>query len=148
MEQAVYEEVTVPGYPGARFFKSAMASGMIRLDHIQTGFTDHRNLPTSLDRGERQTVRLYFQNLYTDDKGFIILDDLKAARFCMNFDIPFINALLVPKILWFAGLLNNNEYIDKTAFVIEKGRYAKTVIEKAKALSSTDLALFIPDEET
>lgn len=36
--------------------------------------------------------------------------------------------------------------IDKTALVIEKGRYSKTVIEKAKALSSWDLAAFIPDE--
>ncbi|MDD4274992.1 hypothetical protein [Desulfobacter postgatei] len=36
--------------------------------------------------------------------------------------------------------------IYKTALVLEKGRLSKTVIEKAKALSSWDLATFIPDE--
>jgi len=42
--------------------------------------------------------------------------------------------------------LNKNDYIGKTALVIEKGRFSKTVIEKAKALSTGDMATFIPDE--
>ena len=104
------------------------------------------HLPASLDPGERQTLMLYFQNVCPDKPLFIIMDDAKGARFCFSQKVPFINALLVPKILWFAGLLNKDDYLDKTARVIEKGRYSRTVIEKAKALSSSDLALFIPDE--
>jgi hypothetical protein len=75
-----------------------------------------------------------------------MIDDAKGARFCLRRKVPFINALLVPKVFWFAGLLTKKDYIDKTAFVIEKGRYSKTVIEKATALSSSDLAMFIPNE--
>lgn len=76
----------------------------------------------------------------------IIIEGAKAARFCLRHKVAFINALLLPKNLWFDGLLNKNDYIGKTALVIEKGRFSKTVIEKAKALSTWDLATFIPDE--
>lgn len=146
MEHTVYEEVRVSGYPGAQFFKSAINQGIVQLDHIRAGFPDNVDLPANLDMGERQTIRLYFQNVHSPVRSFIIMDDAKGARFCLNSNIPFINALLVPKILWFAGLLNKNDYLDKTALVIEKGHYSRTVIEKAKALSSSDLATFIPDE--
>ena len=77
---------------------------------------------------------------------YILIDDAKGAKFCLKRKVPFINAMLVPKILWFASLLNKNDYLDKTALSIEKGRYAATIIEKAKALSPSDLATFIPDE--
>ena len=97
------------------------------------------NLPENLDLGELQTLMLYFQNVCPTQRSFIIIDDAKGARFCLRRKVPFINALLVPKVFWFAGLLTKNDYIDKTALVIEKGRYSKTVIEKATALSSSDL---------
>lgn len=146
MEANVYKEVRVPDHPGAKFFLSMVQKNSVK---VSLADTDHRvyiTLPENLDLGERKTLILYFQNHCPEARSFIIIDDAKAARFCLRQEVPFINALLVPKILWFAGVLNKNDYIDKTALVIEKGRYSKTVIEKAKALSSWDLAAFIPDE--
>lgn len=145
METAVYKEVCVPDHPGANFFSSMVPKNSVAVCKSGPDRQANINLPKNLDLGERQTLALYFQNAGPDTPSFIIIDDAKAARFCLNHKVPFINALLIPKILWFAGLLNKNDYLDKTALVIEKGRYSRTVIEKAKALSSSDLAWFIPD---
>lgn len=146
METDVFKEVGVPDHPGANFFLSMVQKNCVTVFRADTDRQANIDLPENLDLGERQTLVLYFQNICPDERSFIIIDDAKGARFCLKRKVPFINALLVPKILWFAGLLNKNDYLDKTALVIEKGRYAATIIEKAKALSPSDLATFIPDE--
>lgn len=146
METDVYKEVRVPDHPGTKFFSSMVQKNNVKVCRADTDRQVNINLPENLDLGERQTLVLYLQNICPDQPSFILIDDAKGARFCLSHKVPFINALLVPKILWFAGLLNKNDYLDKTALVIEKGHYSRTVIEKAKALSSSDLATFIPDE--
>nr|WP_320190473.1 hypothetical protein [uncultured Desulfobacter sp.] len=146
METHVYKEVRVPDHPGEKFFESMIQKHRVRVCSCNLDRPVDIPLPKNLDLGERQTLALYFQNKDSDQHTFIIIDDAKAAKFCLRHKVPFINALLVPKILWFAGILNKNDYINKTALVIKEGRYSRTIIEKAKALSSSDLALFIPDE--
>ncbi|NDY74370.1 hypothetical protein DO021_20965 [Desulfobacter hydrogenophilus] len=146
METHVYKEVGVPDHPGANFFLSMVQKNSVKVCRADTDRQDNINLPENMDLGERQTLVLYFQNVDPDQPSFITIDDAKGARFCLRHKVPFINALLVPKILWFAGILNKNDYLNKTAFVIGIGRYSKTVIEKAKALSPSDLAMFIPYE--
>ncbi|WP_321495090.1 hypothetical protein [uncultured Desulfobacter sp.] len=146
METDVYKEVRVPDHPGAHFFLSMVQKKCVQVFRSDPDRHINVDLPSNLDLGERQTLGLYFQNICSDDRSFIIIDDAKGARFCLGRKVPFINALLVPKILWFAGLLNKDDYLDKTTLVIENGRYSGTVIKKADALSSSDLAMFIPDE--
>lgn len=146
METDVYKEVRVPDHPGAHFFLSMVQKKCVQVFRSDSDRHINVDLPRNLDLGERQTLMLYFQNICPDTPSFIIMDDAKGARFCLARKVPFINALLVPKILWFAGLLNKDDYLDKTALVIENGRYSGTVIEKADALSPWDLAMFIPDE--
>ena len=145
METDVFKEVGMPDHPGANFFLSMVQKNCVTVFRADTE-GQAIDLPKNLDIGERQTLLLYFQNICPDERSFIIIDDAKGAKLCLKRKVPFINALLVPKILWFAGLLNKNDYLDKTALVIEKGRYAATIIEKAKAFSPSDLATFIPDE--
>lgn len=144
METDVFKEVGVPNHPGANFFLSMVQKNRIKVCRADTDRGINTDLPHNLDLGERQTIVLYFQNICPDQPSFIIMDDAKGAKFCLNRKVPFINALLVPKVLWLAGLLNKEDYLDKTALVIEKGRYAGTIIEKAKALSPSDLAIFTP----
>jgi predicted nucleic acid-binding protein len=146
METDAYKEVRVPGYPGAEFFLSMVQKNSIQVCSSNPDCPVDITLPENLDLGERRTLALYFQSASPNQCSFIIIDDAKGAKFCLRHKVPFINALLLPKILWFAGILNKNDYIDKTALVIEEGRYSRTVIEKAEALSPSDLALFIPDE--
>ena len=146
METHVYKEVGVPDHPGEKFFESMIQNYRVQVCGFDPDHLIDISLPENLDLGERQTLGLYFLNKNSDQSSFIIIDDAKAAKFCFRHNVPFINALLVPKVLWFAGILDENDYIDRTARVIEAGRYSRTIIEKAKALSPSDLALFIPDE--
>lgn len=146
METQVYKEVGVPGHPGSKFFLSMIQKNIVAVCRADTDHQANINLLKNLDTGERHTLMLYFQKLCPEKPSFIIIDDAKGAKCCMKCKVPFINALLVPKILWWAGRLNQNNYLEKTAFIIEQGRYSKTIIEKATALSSSDLAMFIPDE--
>lgn len=145
MEAHAYKEVRVPDHPGAKFFLSMVQKNSLKVLKSNPDCLVDIFLPENLDLGERQTLKLYFQNTCPNQRhAFIIIDDAKGAKFCLRRNVPFINALLVPKILWFAGILKKHDYLDKTALVIEKGRYSGTVIEKARALSSSDLAIFIP----
>nr|WP_319396800.1 hypothetical protein [uncultured Desulfobacter sp.] len=146
METHVYKEVRVPDHPGENFFESMTQKHRVQVCSFNPDRLMDISLPETLDLGERQTLGLYFQNKNFEKRTFIIIDDAKAAKFCFRHKVPFINALLVPKILWFAGILDENDYIAKTALVIKEGRYSRTIIEKAKAFSPSDLALFIPDE--
>lgn len=146
METHVYKEVRVPNHPGEKFFESMVQKQRLQVCRFDPDRLTEISLPETLDLGERQTLGLYFLNKNSDRYSFIIIDDAKAAKFCFRHKVPFINALLVPKVLWFAGILDENDYIDRTAGIIETGRYSRTIIEKAKALSPSDLALFIPDE--
>ncbi len=146
METHVCKEVRVPDHPGENFFESMVQEHRVQVCRFDPDRLMDISLPRNLDLGERQTLGLYFLNKDSDQCSFIIIDDAKAAKFCLRHKVPFINALLVPKVLWFAGILDENDYIDKTARIIEAGRYSRTIIEKAKAFSPSDLALFIPDE--
>ena len=146
MEEEVYKEVRVPDHPGADFFLSMIQKKYVKVGRVDPG-QGQIPLPENLDPGERQTLMLYFQNVHPDDPLFIIMDDAKGAKFCMTRKVPFINALLVPKILWFAELLDETIYLEKTDTIIQTGRYSRVVIEKAKGLSRTDLDMFIPYEK-
>ena len=146
MEEEVYKEVRVPDHPGADFFLSMIQKKCVKVCRVDPG-RRKITLPENLDPGERQTLMLYFQNVHPDGPLFIIMDDAKGAKFCMTRKVPFINALLVPKILWFAGRLDKTIYLEKTDAIIQTGRYSRAVIEKAKGLSRTDLDMFIPYEK-
>ncbi len=147
MENEVYKEVRVPDHPGADFFLSMVQKKSVKVCQLDPGHRDQITLPENLDPGERKTLVLYFQNVRPNNPSFIIVDDAKCAKLCMSRKVPFINALLVPKILWFAGRLDKTVYLEKTDSIIQTGRYSKTVIEKAKGLSRTDLDMFIPYEK-
>jgi hypothetical protein len=92
-----------------------------------------------LDRGERETIQAYF----SAKKDFIIIDDRKGAAYCRDREIPYINALLCPKILFFKGritAIDCRRYSDR---LIKVGRYAPWVLKKADVLSKEDLVEFL-----
>ena len=145
MAEAVFQEVSVPGYPGAGFFKRMEKERRFRIIGADSRGKAIEGL-THLDRGELETLSLFLG--CRNSSTFIIMDDGKGARYCYSQGIPFINALLVPKIFWYAGRMDTETYTDKTGRLIEAGRYSKTIIKKAETLTREDLALFIPDEST
>jgi predicted nucleic acid-binding protein len=95
---------------------------------------------SSLDQGERDTIKCF----KTGSQDFIITDDGRAARYCKENGLPFINALLFPRLLYFAGCVSWQESNDKMDAIIRLGRYSVEIIEWALNCQKESLAFAVP----
>ncbi len=143
MSEAVYLELTENSYPSAGLFQAICREGNIS---VQKSIKDNHQVSPKLegmlllDLGERETIQQYL-----DGKGdFIMLDDGKGARFCYKHQIPFINALLFPTILYESGWLSLNQCHRKIERIKQLGRYSQKIITKAEGFSKESLEAFLP----
>lgn len=144
MATSVFSEITRPGYPGAESFKAAEKKDRFTLQSPQKHTGSNGLLtPAMLGKGERDTLDLFLEN----NRGFILTDDGQAARWCDRHDLPFINALLVPKIFWYAGLMTEKQGLNKMKHLCTIGRYAEKIKAFAFACTSDDLRQFFPGAE-
>lgn len=144
MAGAVFEEITRPGYPGARAFEEASEQRQFRVREPDPVIDKSYSGLERLDPGEKETIALYLQYAGTRAQGFVILDDFKGARFCRSNDIPYMNALLVPKVFWYSGVMTQDDCQTATATLLNLGRYSKQIAAKALELTRSDLARFEP----
>lgn len=138
--QAVFSELTQSGYEGEKQFRNYVETGVIRKI---APFTDNREPEPpfrSLDAGERETILAYL----IGHGNFIVIDDKKAASYLRTEKIPYINALLVPRLLYDGQRISDAQYQTTKAFVKTHGRYAGWVIEYAENCPSKDLSHFLP----
>jgi predicted nucleic acid-binding protein len=142
MVPEVFKEVAVPDYPGARYFETLRKTGVIDVTSRVTSAAVSPDL-SCLDAGERETL-LHFPEY---PGAFIIMDDKKGSGYCRNESIPYINALLVPKILYFSKKIDNTLCGHFTETLIHMGRYSQSVLVKADAFASHDLTYFICDTD-
>ena len=139
MAEAVYGEASRNGYPGARRFSGARDGGQILVLSARPE-TAPQGEETLTGSGERETVRLFSQG----EGDFVIIDDRKGAGFCRNTGIPYINALLFPRILMFAGGLSESDCRKQTAQLLALGRYSKEVVAVAAGATRERLGRFLP----
>lgn len=131
LPQAVFNELTCNGYTGAEEFFEYQKECRITVVDAPSGILS--TIP--LTGGERELVLLY-KSGWGD---YIVVDDRKAAVHCRDTGIPFVNALLVPKILLHAGYISDACCKHTTAMLKRYGRYAPWVISFAKKCSADDL---------
>lgn len=130
LAETVFYEMTRDGYPGADVFE----------DSAVTIFPVSVEKGGPLSKGERDTVAGYHQGL----GDFVLTDDGAAARYCKGSGIPFINALLVPKVLCFGGAIDETEQQKATILLLKLGRYSRKVVEYAETCGRRELRFFIP----
>ena len=138
--EAVQSELTAHGGSGATEFAEYIRRGHITL--VDTGRmapNDNHGL-SKLDHGEQTLI----QALIDGAGRFIVIDDKKGAQFLRAHDLPYINALLVPRILRAAGALSPS--MAENAFICLKsrGRYASWIIDYASSCPMYDLRFFMP----
>lgn len=138
MAPSVFDEITVSGYPGDQYFTSKHQMGMFRISPCPQSLNTTLDTLSSLGKGEADTLRLY--SVYPH--AFVIIDDGKGARFCRNQKIPYINALLVPKILYFAGCITGQESREAMDSLYRLGRYSPRILAFAQICSRHGLAYF------
>ncbi len=139
MAETVYREISRNGYPGARRFATARCKGSIRV--IASQSDDGPGAESVLTGpGERETIRLFSRG-----KGdFIVIDDRKGASFCRNASIPYINALLFPRILMLVGALSESDFRKITSQLLAIGRYSKQIAAVAECATRERLSRFLP----
>ena len=141
MPGSVYKEITENSYPGAEEYRQLVDDKIT----IKEPLSDTANEPdrpslNNLGRGEHDLIQLY----YAGQGDFVITDDGAAAKYCKREGIPFVNALLVPKILGFAGIKGANFCRDSIEKIIEIGRYSPGIITFVEECKKEELSFVIP----
>ena len=143
MTPTVFCEITRDGYPGADRFNELHDKHRFRITDSDSAASLRRTgLPglTSLGPGERETI----QEFLCGRAEFIIVDDGRAGGYCRNRKIPFINALLLPRVLNMAGRLSEHLCRSVTEAIMRHGRYSADIIAKAERLDKNALVYFLP----
>jgi hypothetical protein len=134
--RSVYMEITAGDRPGASDFQADLSAGRLSLTVACRACMP--DLP--LAGGERDTVLLYLGGA----GEFIVIDDGKGANYCRKKGIPYINALLVPRILFLAGRVAEQSFREATGVLLSIGRYAEPIIVRARECSAEELVRFFP----
>ncbi len=139
---AAHRELTIPGYPGAARFRQLFEQGKIQiLPSNAVAEIQDDNALNAMGAGENECIR-HFLNGAGD---FILLDDGRAAAYCRARRIPYVNALLVPRILALANEeIAAQNIADAMTRIYTLGRYATWVWDYARRCSDAALAPFQP----
>ncbi|MEE4243729.1 MAG: hypothetical protein V2I36_19880 [Desulfopila sp.] len=129
---AVYRELTSSPKKGA-----AELAELLRASVCEPGQGCEKK---EMGDGEGETLCLYGEG--TGD--FVIVDDKKAANACKREAIPFINSLLVPRILHESKVIRRDAFHYYTARLIQEGYYSERIIRRAADLSQEELHPFFP----
>jgi predicted nucleic acid-binding protein len=141
--RSVQEELTCKGRPGADKFAHFVTAETIKVIDVENVVPNYKVVSCelrSLDKGELDTIIC----LKVGMGDFIITDDGKAARYCKNKTLPFINALLFPRLLYFAGFISLQGSKMKMEAIIHIGRYSPQITAWAFTCAKETLAFAIP----
>lgn len=140
--RAASRELTIPGYPGASRFQLLLERARIEvLPPIPAPSNNRDTALTGMGDGERECIRHFLAGA----GRFILIDDGRAAAYCRAHRIPYVNALLMPRILALADSAIDGAAIkDAMATIYKLGRYAPWVRDHARNCSDTTLHPFSP----
>jgi predicted nucleic acid-binding protein len=144
--RSVLEELTRKKHHGTETFLSYASLNKIKVTDLENGppvGIHSEEGMNSLDQGEFDTIKCFLAGKH----DFIITDDGRAAKYCNNYGLSFINALLFPRLLYFADFISLQESNDKMNVIIINGRYSSPVIEWARKCPKESLFFAIPGPE-
>lgn len=137
LPQSVVAELTRQNLPAAECIDAYQHDSPQNILHEPP---PHSAQLARMGAGERDCILFYKQDL----ARFLITDDGKAARYCKKHTIPFINALLLPKVLFFHGALSKPEENQFSTSLLAEGRYSSFVQKVAHTADKQSLQFFLP----
>lgn len=141
--ESVYDELTANDHMGAEEFKNHYKNGEIHIQRFSKIEKINRlTFPdtSSLDKGERDTIHQFYNGV----GEFLIIDDGEGAKYCRDNKIPYINALLFPRILFLTNIISIAEFDTKAEMIMSVGRYSRKIIDYALNCAKDDLEFFFP----
>ncbi|MBL0712307.1 MAG: hypothetical protein JJV98_01285 [Desulfosarcina sp.] len=139
--RAAVRELTVPGYPGAAFFQGLVEQGRIDVLPAAAGPETRDPDLAGMGPGERECIQHYL----TGAGQFILMDDGRGATYCRDNNIPYVNALLMPRILALADPVIARQGVSGAmAQIYRLGRYAPWILDFARDCADEVLTPFRP----
>ena len=142
MSDSVFDEITRKSLPGSDEYRKLLLEKQLKVFPVSN--PPSRSVADTslqrLDRGERDTLLLF-----REGRGdFVVTDDGAAARFCLSNGVPFVNSLLLLRILHHSETIADSSY--KTGFqsLLALGRYSEKVKEYARSCPDSELLFFLP----
>lgn len=144
MPDSVFDEITGNKLPGSSEYKKLLQEKLLTVLHAPepSTITDVDASLQKLDTGERDTLLLFF----TGHGTFVATDDGAAAKYCLNNSIPFVNSLLVLRILHHSGIIEANTYRAGFSSLLAVGRYSEKIINYAQNCPDNELLFFLPED--
>jgi len=137
MVPEVFQEVTVTGRAGSAFFRRCAEKSCLVLGAKTNGSESQFY---QLHIGERRTIHAYLGG----NADFIIIDDRKGALVCRAQRIPYINALLCPRIMQWSGRITPDVSDQAFGRIERAGRYGQAVVAFARMCTARQMAHFMP----
>jgi predicted nucleic acid-binding protein len=106
-------------------YDSALIQTLIATGDITIKSADGIGLYGSLGKGEKTAIAL-FKKIKTD---YLLLDDKKAALYCRQNSLPYINALLIPLYLRRWKVIDEKMMKKKIRLLTQIGYYADWIKE-------------------
>ncbi len=128
-------ELEAPGRPGAEYFSLCISAGILTVAEVSPLHT----VMSKMGAGERGVISLFNSGI----GDYIIMDDGKGAAYCRKSGIPYINALLAVKIIFFKGIITGEEMGKMFSWVKKNGRYSDAVIQWAERADAAILDRFL-----
>jgi hypothetical protein len=136
----VLQEMTVRSHPGAGPFGRWLRQQRILQRRPSRSALDWIRGRVRLDAGESECIALY----RAGEGAFILVDDGPAASFCRRQAIPYVNALLIPRLLNPGRPGTAEDMAAALRSIYENGRYAPWVIAYAQNCPRDALSFFLP----
>lgn len=138
---AASREMTVPGHPGAALFQRLFERGQFHVLPADSADANGDDALNAMGAGESACIRHFLGGA----GDFILLDDGRAAAYCRARKIPYVNALLMPRILALADdAIGPPAVADAMARIYALGRYARWVWDDARRMNEAALTPFRP----
>ena len=135
--ESVIREITVKERPGAARF--SLIKHLSPDNIYEIAVAESEDMFSGMGPGERDAINLCIAG----HADYVITDDKKGASFCRRKKIPHINALLVPGIFYYSGIISAERRAAAVNEILEKGRYSEKIIEKAANMSKSELEFFL-----
>lgn len=142
LSESVFDEITRTGLAGSVEYRQLLQKKQLKvlpLPTPQPQYVADVSLQ-KLDKGERDTIYL-FHGGYGD---FVVTDDGAAARFCLGNSIPFVNSLLILRLLNYSTQIKDDSYEAGFQSLLTLGRYSQKVQEYASSCPNSELLFFLP----
>lgn len=92
--------------------------------------------------GECAVITLFYEGI----GDFVVIDDKKGAQYCRQHAIPFVNSLLLCRVMYLAGSVKEETYRKTTKALMERGYYSDRIVATAASMSEEELQRFFPTQ--